>query len=1262
MNKVLFTVLIVLCCLSTQAKLDLLFSNTRGYYNNSFPLIIEADDPNATIRYTTNGRTPTFNVGSTYNGPINVNTTKVVKAFAYSATDTTKVIGHTYIFINDVLNQPDNTSGFPYVTGFSNTIKNDGTYGALLDDALQAIPVMCLSLHLPDYDHIYNNKGVSKQAYIEYFEPSTTESYGRPTGVSTYGNTSFSATNANKKNYRLRFKDEFGASKFNYKIFGDEAASDFDVIDLRCGSQESFDRGGVQNIHEKILKDWQIQTSNYGVHGKFTHLYVNGIYWGVYTATERPNDSFGESYFGGKKDDYNTIKSTCCNSDATATDGTVTSYNFMVSQAGNYPAIEQYLDIDHFIDWVIICNYGPHGDWTPWNTYAFDNPTANVPYRFFMWDPEPSFKSDWYYTNYIVDTRFFEDIWQPLKSNADFRMRFADHTQCNCIEADGPINPNNAATYYDEVFQQNKLAYLAEAARWADKNLYNEFLNYRDDILNTNWFFDRSNSMIQEYKNNNIYPNIDAVTFNQYGGILNNGSTISLNNPNNSGSIRYTIDRSDPRAPGGSLGATAQTYNGNITLPNGVYEVKARIKHNPEDSIFFNPVINSIDTVSGRNFEFIELKNTGTQAIYLEDVHFNKGITFQFAENAIVQPGGFVVVAEDAFWFQQKYGFVPDAIYIGKLENSGENIWLLDPFDNIIDTLRYDDILPWDTIPDNGKYSLALIDATIDNSLAVSWGSQAIYTTPKAENVFCDGSLTFTLTLANVSCNAANDGFITGNALGGNAPYTYQWDNGSNNNTISNLAPGNYTLTLKDNYGCTFINSYQITEPVALSVTVNTTDETYYLTNDGTATINVLGGVFPYTYSWSNGDTNSSITNLSPGNYSVNVVDATGCPFTESITIQAIECNTLTATISKTDQTYYQTNNGTATVNALGSVAPYTYSWSNGGTNSSINNLSPDSYSVNILSATGCSLSESISIETVDCSVLTASVTKTDQTYYQINDGTAIVNVLGGVAPYTYSWSNGANSASLNNLVPGNYSIDVIDAIGCPVSETFAIDPIFCNALSVDVSVTNETCQGQGDGLLIIRNISNGTAPYSMLWSTGITGTVANNLATGNYQLTVTDVNGCPFQNSYQIGSDIDIQASFNISNVSSANLNDGLIEAFPSGGSTPYTFQWSTGTSTQNLSSIGEGVYSVTITDVNGCSRFFDQLIIDNDCVASIVQQNNPAILSQVYHVAQFIKSNGMVNVSEQVGFKAGNYIELTNDFEVIQGAEFDAMIEGCQ
>jgi len=217
-------------------------------------------------------------------------------------------------------------------------------------------------------------------------------------------------------------------------------------------------------------------------------------------------------------------------------------------------------------------------------------------------------------------------------------------------------------------------------------------------------------------------------------------------------------------------------------------------------------------------------------------------------------------------------------------------------------------------------------------------------------------------------------------------------------------------------------------------------------------------------------------------------------------------------------------------------------------------------------------------------------------------------------------------------------------------------------AFDVIVNVTDVTCKGDSDGLLMVSNIQNGTTPYSYLWSTGITGTVANNLSEGSYQLTITDSNGCPFENSYAVGVENNIQASFSSNNVSSINLNDGSIDVIPAGGTAPYSFLWSNGSTNQNLTNAGLGTYSVTITDSNGCSEFFDQLTIGNGCMLSITQQNNPSISSQVYQVEQYIRSNGMVDISRQVSFKAGDYIELTNDFEVIQGAEFDAIIDGCE
>lgn len=203
--------------------------------------------------------------------------------------------------------------------------------------------------------------------------------------------------------------------------------------------------------------------------------------------------------------------------------------------------------------------------------------------------------------------------------------------------------------------------------------------------------------------------------------------------------------------------------------------------------------------------------------------------------------------------------------------------------------------------------------------------------------------------------------------------------------------------------------------------------------------------------------------------------------------------------------------------------------------------------------------------------------------------------------------------------------------------------------------------QGETDGFLQIANIQNGTAPYDILWSTGITGNIINNLDSGTYQLNITDNVGCSFNESYTIESATSLSYNTIITNASSNSAGNGSIDLSINGGTSTYSYFWSTAATTEDVNGLTLGSYWVSIIDANDCQLLVDNIEIESDCIVSIIHLNHPVLVTDVYQVGSYIQSNAMIYVNEQVDFKAGDYIELTNDFEVTQGAGFEATIDGC-
>ncbi len=446
--------------------------------------------------------------------------------------------------------------------------------------------------------------------------------------------------------------------------------------------------------------------------------------------------------------------------------------------------------------------------------------------------------------------------------------------------------------------------------------------------------------------------------------------------------------------------------------------------------------------------------------------------------------------------------------------------------------------------------------------------------------------LNLTLTPLDVLCNGACNGSISSVVTGGTLPYTYMWAPGGQGiPNISNLCPGNYTLTVTDVRGCTATQTVTINEPTLLTVTGAQTNVTCNGNCDGTATANPLGGTAPYTYLWSpGGQTTQNINALCAGVYSITITDANGCTANLSVTIT--QPNALLPNATFTDGTCSGACNGTATVVPTGGTPPYSYLWAPGGqTTASINGLCIGNYTVTVTDANGCSSVQVITIS--EPLPLAANAFGTNPTCNLGCDGTAIANPTGGTAPYTYQWNpGGQTTASINGLCSGTYTVNITDANGCTTSQIVVLtDPIAITAISAGAPANCGVC----DGTLTVTPIG-GTAPYSYVWSPNVSNTnTAINLCAGIYTITITDANGCvgtvliPVNNSSGPTGETVVQT-----NVSCTGLCDGSATVTPIGGLPPYTYLWIPGGQIVNSRiNMCAGTYFLQVTDANGCIHF---------------------------------------------------------------------------
>lgn len=467
--------------------------------------------------------------------------------------------------------------------------------------------------------------------------------------------------------------------------------------------------------------------------------------------------------------------------------------------------------------------------------------------------------------------------------------------------------------------------------------------------------------------------------------------------------------------------------------------------------------------------------------------------------------------------------------------------------------------------------------------------------------------LTLILNETDVSCLGGTNGSIDLTVNGGTSNYTYTWSNGLTTQDINNLTAGIYTVTTTDANACSASASITISEPqTTIQFGSIISQITCFNDADGSITLTPQGGTAPFVYSWSNGETTSTINALSPGNYTVNALDANNCSFVNQYTIT--EPQILAASTNGVNVNCFGESTGSIDLSVNGGTLPYAFIWSNGSTTEDINNLTASNYTVTILDVNSCLLNISELITETPTSINIVPI-ETNLTCFQDSSGIIQTTINGGVGPYLYSWSNGATTSFISNLPIGNYSLIVADSLGCTSSISSSISQP--NQLQESAQVTAVKCFGENTGSIDV-SVSGGTIPYIYTWSNGETTQDLNNTPSGNYQLTTADINGCSLISNYSITQPNVVLSTNNTTNdVSCFGGSNGAISVITVGGTAPYTYLWNTGSTTEDLSNLIFGSYSLLVTDVNNCSTNLNASInqptqlVENSVVQNVLCNN---------------------------------------------------------
>jgi hypothetical protein len=471
-------------------------------------------------------------------------------------------------------------------------------------------------------------------------------------------------------------------------------------------------------------------------------------------------------------------------------------------------------------------------------------------------------------------------------------------------------------------------------------------------------------------------------------------------------------------------------------------------------------------------------------------------------------------------------------------------------------------------------------------------------------NGFDCGSFSASASGTNITCNGVGNGTAIAAGISGTGPFEYIWSNDETTQSIGGLQAGIYTVTITDSSDCPAVAEITITEPEELIAPTTSTSETASNANNGTASVFPQGGTADYTYIWSNNETTNTITNLVPGDYSVTVTDMNMCTATNVVTVNSFDCGGFSIDVTSENITCFDQNDGTAEVINNGGQGPYEYEWSIGVNTFAVDNLAPGTYDVTVTDANDCSGILEVTISQPP--LLTADVNSTDESANGANDGTASVSPNGGTPPYSYNWTNNETDPNLTDLMPGDYTVTVLDNNQCTFVETVTVAEFGC-LLSATLQTTNASCPNIGDGMATVTNIVGGSGPYTYVWSNGDEDAMAENLLPGDYTVTLTDNDGCPFVEMVTIEGEDNENPTVMAQNImvelganGSVSIDAAMLDAgsFDNCG----MVNSSVNMTTFDCSNVGENNVVFTITDANGNTNQETVIVTVVDNIAPVL------------------------------------------------------------